>query len=44
MLGFTRDESFRPMGEVNSVADYEAAVRKQFPQTPQTGACGLSRQ
>ena len=33
MLGFTRDESFRPMGEINSVADYEAAVRTQFPQT-----------
>ena len=33
MLGFTRDESFRPMGEINSVGDYEAAVRKQFPKT-----------
>jgi para-nitrobenzyl esterase len=33
MMGFTRDESFRPLGMVNSVADYEAAVRLQFPAT-----------
>ncbi|MEY2855518.1 MAG: hypothetical protein RL030_2650, partial [Pseudomonadota bacterium] len=33
MMGFTRDESFRPLGTVNSVADYEAAVHLQFPGT-----------
>ena len=32
MLGFTRDESFRPLGAIGSVADYEAAVRRNFPQ------------
>jgi para-nitrobenzyl esterase len=31
MLGFTRDESFRPLGAINSVADYEAAIRSNFP-------------
>ncbi len=33
MLGFTRDESFRSLGSVKSVADYDAAIRKAFPQT-----------
>jgi len=33
MLGFTRDESFRPLGAVTSVADLEAAVRRMFPAT-----------
>jgi para-nitrobenzyl esterase len=33
MLGFTRDESFRPLGAVTSVADLEAAVRRMFPVT-----------
>ena len=33
MLGFTRDETFRPLGSIGSVADYEAAVRRNFPQT-----------
>jgi para-nitrobenzyl esterase len=31
MLGFTRDESFRSLGRVDSVADLEAAVRRAFP-------------
>lgn len=31
MIGFTRDESFRSLGPVNSPADFEAAVRKAFP-------------
>lgn len=33
MIGFTRDESFRGLGPVNSVADYTAAVRQAFPET-----------
>jgi para-nitrobenzyl esterase len=33
MLGFTRDESFRSLGPVVSPADYEAAVRRNFPAT-----------
>jgi len=33
MLGFTRDEAFRSLGPVKTVADYEAAIRKAFPQT-----------
>jgi len=32
MLGFTRDESFRPLGSIGSVSDFEAAVRRNFPQ------------
>jgi para-nitrobenzyl esterase len=31
MLGFTRDESFRPLGLVKSVAELEAAIRRTFP-------------
>ncbi len=31
MLGFTKDESFRSLGPVASVADFEAAVRRTFP-------------
>lgn len=31
MIGFTRDESFRSLGPVASVADYEKAVRVAFP-------------
>ena len=31
MLGFTKDESFRSLGPVASVAEYEAAVRRTFP-------------
>jgi para-nitrobenzyl esterase len=30
MLGFTKDESFRSLGPVTSVADYEAAVHRTF--------------
>jgi para-nitrobenzyl esterase len=33
MLGFTRDESFRPLGPVASVAELESAVRQSFPST-----------
>jgi para-nitrobenzyl esterase len=33
MLGFTRDESFRSLGAVTTVADLEAAVRQMFPST-----------
>lgn len=32
MLGFTRDESFRSLGAVNSAADLEGAVRRNFPR------------
>ena len=31
MMGFTRDESFRPLGDINSVGDYETAVQAHFP-------------
>ena len=31
MLGFTRDESFRSLGPVTSVAELESAVRQMFP-------------
>ncbi|KQM97477.1 carboxylesterase [Sphingobium sp. Leaf26] len=31
LLGFTRDESFRSLGPISSAADYEAAVRRAFP-------------
>ena len=31
MLGFTRDESFRPLGPIASAADYAKAVRAAFP-------------
>ncbi len=31
MIGFTRDESFRSLGPIASVADYEKAVRAAFP-------------
>lgn len=31
MLGFTRDESFLSFGQINSVADYEAAIGRAFP-------------
>jgi para-nitrobenzyl esterase len=31
MLGFTKDESFRSLGPIASVAEYEAAVRRTFP-------------
>jgi para-nitrobenzyl esterase len=33
MLGFTRDESFRSLGPVSTVAELEAAVRTTFPKT-----------
>jgi para-nitrobenzyl esterase len=33
MLGFTRDESFRSLGPVTSVAGLEDAVRRTFPTT-----------
>lgn len=33
MVGFTRDESFRSLGPVASVAELEAAVRQMFPAT-----------
>ncbi len=33
MLGFTRDERFASLGPVGTVAEYQAAVRKAFPQT-----------
>lgn len=33
MIGFTRDESFRSLGAIDSVADYEKAVRTAFPAT-----------
>ncbi len=33
MLGNTRDEAFSNFGPVNTVADYEALVRKTFPAT-----------
>ena len=31
MLGFTKNESFRSLGPIASVAEYEAAVRHTFP-------------
>jgi para-nitrobenzyl esterase len=31
MLGYTQDESFRSLGIVNSVADFQAAIFKAFP-------------
>lgn len=31
MIGFTRDESFRSLGPIDSAPDFEAAVRKAFP-------------
>ena len=31
LAGFTRDESFRPLGPIASPADLEAAVRARFP-------------
>lgn len=31
MLGFTRDERFANLGPANTVAEYEAVVRKAFP-------------
>ncbi len=33
MLGFTRDESFFPLGPIASVGEYESAIRKAFPST-----------
>jgi para-nitrobenzyl esterase len=33
MIGFTRDEAFASLGVVKSVADYEAAITRAFPQT-----------
>ena len=33
MIGFTRDESFRSLGPVASVAELESAVRRVFPST-----------
>ena len=33
MLGFTRDESFRALGRVASVAELRAAVERMFPTT-----------
>jgi para-nitrobenzyl esterase len=33
MIGFTRDESFRALGPVKTVADYTTVVRKAFPET-----------
>jgi len=33
MVGFTRDESFRSLGPVASVAELEAAVQRTFPPT-----------
>lgn len=33
MIGFTRDESFRSLGPIGSVADYQAAVRSNFPDS-----------
>ena len=32
MLGFTKDESFRSLGPIASVAEYETAVRRTFPE------------
>lgn len=32
MIGFTRDESFRSLGPIASVADYDKAVRTTFPK------------
>ncbi len=32
MLGFTADESFRPLGPVHNVAEYQAAIRRAFPE------------
>src|SRR6185503_2615652 len=51
MLGFTRDESFRSLGPVVSVAELESAVRRTFPNTaaavlaayPATDAAGAAR-
>jgi para-nitrobenzyl esterase len=31
MMGFTRDESFLPLGAVGSAAEYTAAIRRTFP-------------
>lgn len=33
MIGFTRDESFRSLGPIASVADLEKAIRTAFPAT-----------
>ncbi len=33
MVGFTRDEGFRSLGQIDSVDSYAAAVRKNFPAT-----------
>jgi para-nitrobenzyl esterase len=33
MVGFTRDESFRSLGSVRSVAELESAMTKMFPRT-----------
>ena len=33
MVGFTRDESFRSLGPVRSMAELESAVAKMFPST-----------
>ncbi|WP_374281055.1 carboxylesterase/lipase family protein [Novosphingobium sp.] len=33
MVGFTRDERFANLGPASTVAEYQAAVRKAFPQT-----------
>ncbi len=36
LLGFTRDESFRSLGPIATVADYEAAVRRASPANAAT--------
>ncbi|MFM2300286.1 MAG: hypothetical protein RLZZ84_22 [Pseudomonadota bacterium] len=33
LIGYTRDESFRPLGPVASAADLDAALRARYPQT-----------
>ena len=33
MIGFTRDERFASLGPARTLAEYQAAVRKAFPQT-----------
>ena len=33
MIGFTRDESFRPLGPARTVDDYQDIVRRTFPRT-----------
>jgi len=51
MVGFTRDESFRSLGPVASVAELESAVRRTFPNAaaavlaayPATDAAGAAR-